>query len=106
MTTSLVVQTSFLGDMVLTTPLLAELAGRGPVDVVATPANAPLLARVRLPDTVTGEVIYLLSHRAAKPPARKERGNLLVHGLRRCMLDRNHRPSSPKPMPEAAIAGA
>ena len=41
---SLVVQTSFLGDMVLTTPLLAELAGRGPVDVVATPANAPLLA--------------------------------------------------------------
>lgn len=41
---SLVVQTSFLGDMVLTTPLLAELAARGPVDVVATPANAPLLA--------------------------------------------------------------
>ncbi len=30
--------------MVLTTPLLAELAGRGAVDVVATPANAPLLA--------------------------------------------------------------
>jgi len=30
--------------MVLTTPLLAELARRGPVDVVATPANAPLLA--------------------------------------------------------------
>ena len=42
--TSLVVQTSFLGDMVLTTPLLAELARRGPVDVVATPASAPLLA--------------------------------------------------------------
>jgi heptosyltransferase II len=41
---SLVIQTSFLGDMVLTTPLLAELAARGPVDVVATPANAPLLA--------------------------------------------------------------
>lgn len=41
---SLVIQTSFLGDMVLTTPLLEELAGRGPVDVVATPANAPLLA--------------------------------------------------------------
>ena len=41
---SLVVQTSFLGDMVLTTPLLAELAGRGPVDVVATPAAASLLA--------------------------------------------------------------
>ena len=41
---SLVVQTSFLGDMVLTTPLLAELASRGPVDVVATPAAASLLA--------------------------------------------------------------
>jgi len=39
-----VVQTSFLGDMVLTTPLLASLAERGPVDVVATPAAAPLLA--------------------------------------------------------------
>ncbi len=42
--TSLVVQTSFLGDMVLTTPLIAELALRGPVDVVATPASAGLLA--------------------------------------------------------------
>jgi heptosyltransferase-2 len=41
---SLVIQTSFLGDMVLTTPLIAELARRGPVDVVATPASAPLLA--------------------------------------------------------------
>jgi heptosyltransferase-2 len=41
---ALVVQTSFLGDMVLTTPLVAELARRGPVDVVATPANAALLA--------------------------------------------------------------
>lgn len=42
--TSLVIQTSFLGDLVLTTPLLAELALRGPVDVVVTPASAPLLA--------------------------------------------------------------
>jgi len=41
---SLVIQTSFLGDLVLTTPLLAELATRGPVDVVVTPAGAPLLA--------------------------------------------------------------
>lgn len=40
---SLVVQTSFLGDTVLTTPLLAELARRGPVDVVTTPASAGLL---------------------------------------------------------------
>ena len=41
---SLVVQTSFLGDTVLTTPLIAELARQGPVDVVVTPAAAPLLA--------------------------------------------------------------
>lgn len=41
---SLVIQTSFLGDMVLTTPLIRELARRGEVDVVATPANAGLLA--------------------------------------------------------------
>ncbi len=47
MTTSLVIQTSFLGDTVLTTPLLAELARRGPVDVVATRASAPLLAHDR-----------------------------------------------------------
>lgn len=40
----LVIQTSFLGDLVLTTPLIASLAGRGPVDVVTTPAGAPLLA--------------------------------------------------------------
>jgi heptosyltransferase-2 len=41
---SLVIQTSFLGDTVLTTPLLAQLANRGPVDVVTTPASAGLLA--------------------------------------------------------------
>lgn len=42
--TSLVIQTAFLGDVVLTTPLLQALAGRyGPVDVVTTPAAAPLL---------------------------------------------------------------
>ncbi|HYF39969.1 MAG TPA: lipopolysaccharide heptosyltransferase II [Gemmatimonadales bacterium] len=40
----LVVQTAFLGDVVLTTPLLSVLAERhGPVDVVTTPAAAPLL---------------------------------------------------------------
>jgi heptosyltransferase-2 len=44
MASSLVIQTSFLGDTVLTTPLIAELAKRGPVDVVTTPASAPLLA--------------------------------------------------------------
>lgn len=40
---SLVIQTSFIGDTVLTTPLIAELARRGPVDVVTTPASAGLL---------------------------------------------------------------
>jgi heptosyltransferase-2 len=40
----LVIQTSFLGDMVLTTPLLAHLAQSDPVDVVCTPAAAALLA--------------------------------------------------------------
>jgi len=35
--TSLVVQTAFLGDVVLTTPLLEVLAAKhGPVDVVTT----------------------------------------------------------------------
>jgi heptosyltransferase II len=42
--TSLVIQTSYLGDTVLTTPLIAELATRGPVDVVVTPAAAELLS--------------------------------------------------------------
>ncbi|HEY6808258.1 MAG TPA: lipopolysaccharide heptosyltransferase II [Gemmatimonadales bacterium] len=43
--TSLAIQTAFLGDVVLTTPLLRVLAQRhGPVDVVTTPAAAPLLA--------------------------------------------------------------
>jgi heptosyltransferase II len=41
---SLLIQTSFIGDMVLATPLIAELAERGPVDVVATPVSAALLA--------------------------------------------------------------
>jgi len=34
------------------------------------PAAAPLLGRVRLPDTVAGEVIFLLSHRPAAPRPR------------------------------------
>jgi heptosyltransferase II len=41
---SLVIQTSFIGDTILTTPLLVQLANRGPVDVVTTPASAELLA--------------------------------------------------------------
>jgi len=41
---ALVIQTSFLGDVILTTPLIAELAKRGPVDVLATPVGAAALA--------------------------------------------------------------
>ncbi len=41
---SLVVQTSFLGDVVLTTPLIAELAKRGTVDVLTTPEGSAILA--------------------------------------------------------------
>jgi heptosyltransferase-2 len=41
---SVVLQTSFLGDMILTTPLIERLAVEGPVHVVATPANAGILA--------------------------------------------------------------
>jgi heptosyltransferase-2 len=41
---SLVIQTSFLGDVILTTPLVAELARRGPVDVLVTPGGATALA--------------------------------------------------------------
>src|SRR5258705_526557 len=41
---TLVIQTAFLGDVVLTTPLLSALAARnGPVDVVTTPIAAPLI---------------------------------------------------------------
>lgn len=40
---SLLVQTSFIGDAILTTPLVAALAARGPVDVVATPLGATVL---------------------------------------------------------------
>ena len=42
---SLVVQTSFLGDVVLTTALIRALAARGPVDVVVRAEAAGLLAR-------------------------------------------------------------
>jgi heptosyltransferase-2 len=43
-TAVLVIQTAFLGDVVLTTPLLSTLADRyGPVDVVTTPAASSLL---------------------------------------------------------------
>lgn len=41
---TLVIQTAFLGDVILTTPLLSAIAAHhGPVDVVTTPIAAPLL---------------------------------------------------------------
>ncbi|MGH7529753.1 MAG: ADP-heptose--LPS heptosyltransferase, partial [Gemmatimonadales bacterium] len=44
MSDTLVIQTAFLGDVVLTTPLLAAMAARGgPGFVVTSPAAAPLL---------------------------------------------------------------
>jgi len=41
---TLVIQTSFIGDTVLTTPLIGRLGDRSAVDVVVTPISAPLLA--------------------------------------------------------------
>jgi heptosyltransferase-2 len=41
---SLVIQTAYLGDVVLTTPLIAAVAKLGRVDVLTTPAAAGLLA--------------------------------------------------------------
>ncbi|HLE55516.1 MAG TPA: glycosyltransferase family 9 protein, partial [Rhodothermia bacterium] len=41
---TLVVQTSFLGDVILTTPLIAELAKRSEVDVLTTLPGAQILA--------------------------------------------------------------
>jgi heptosyltransferase-2 len=41
---TLVIQTAFLGDVILTLPLIIRLAERfGPVDVVTTPAAAPIV---------------------------------------------------------------
>jgi heptosyltransferase-2 len=41
---AVVIQTAYMGDVILTTPLLGTLAERhGPVDVVTTPQSAPLL---------------------------------------------------------------
>ncbi|HEV7365672.1 MAG TPA: lipopolysaccharide heptosyltransferase II [Gemmatimonadales bacterium] len=52
---TLVIQTAFLGDVVLTTPLLSRLAERdGPVDVVTTPAAASLLEHHPAVHTVLG----------------------------------------------------
>ena len=61
---ALVIQTSVFRDMTLTTPLIAELAARGPVDVVATPASAPLLSnnpsiRTLIPYDKRGDAIGL-----------------------------------------------
>ena len=58
----LVIQTAFLGDVVLTTPLLSALAARyGPVDVVTTPAAAALLQH----HPAVAEVVSYDKHGAA-----------------------------------------
>jgi heptosyltransferase-2 len=44
MSTALVIQTSFLGDVILTTPLIAEVSEHGPADVVVTPEGGAVLA--------------------------------------------------------------
>lgn len=63
MTNCLVIQTAFLGDVVLTTPLLSALAAQhGPVDVVTTPAAAPLLSR----HPAVAEVIRYDKHGASR----------------------------------------
>jgi heptosyltransferase-2 len=59
----LVIQTAFLGDVVLTTPLLSALAARyGPVDVVTTPAAAALLQH----HPAVSEVVRYDKHGAAR----------------------------------------
>ncbi|WP_411280290.1 glycosyltransferase family 9 protein [Gemmatimonas sp.] len=50
-----VIQTSFLGDMILTTPLIERLSREGEVHVVATPVNAALLANH---PAVTSVIVY------------------------------------------------
>jgi heptosyltransferase II len=61
--TALVIQTAFLGDVVLTTPLLSAVAARhGPVDVVTTPAAAVLLQQ----HPAIAEVIPYDKHGAAR----------------------------------------
>ena len=78
MTTSLVIQTSFLGDVVLTTPLVVQLSRRGPVDVLVTPAAAALLAnhpavRELIVYDKRGAAIQPLLG-CAEPPAAPEQG--------------------------------
>ena len=60
------IQTAFLGDVVLTTPLLTALAARyGPVDVVTTPAAAALLETH--PAVRTSSVTISVAPRRASP---------------------------------------
>ncbi len=60
---AVVVQTAFLGDVILTLPLLIRLAERyGPVDLVTTPAAAPLVER----HPAVGQVIRHDKHRSQR----------------------------------------
>ena len=83
--TALVIQTAFLGDVVLTTPLLSALAARhGPVDVVTTPAAAVLLQHHH----AVAEVIPYDKHGAAHGLRGLTRlgGELRSRGYRRVYL--------------------
>jgi len=95
--TSVVIQTAFLGDVVLTTPLLAALAERhGPVDVVTTPAAASLLEthpavrRVRAYDKRGRDrgLAGLLALAGALRAERYERAYLPHRSLRSALLAR------------------
>ncbi len=80
-----VIQTAFLGDVVLTTPLLSALSVRhGPVDVVATPAAAALLQH----HPAVAEVIRYDKHGTARGLRNLARlgGQLRARGYRRVYL--------------------
>src|SRR3989442_8982587 len=95
---ALVVQTAFLGDVVLTTPLLAALAERhGPVDVVTTPAAAPLIethpavgAVIRYDKRGGDRGLGGLWRLGARPPARRDSRAHLPHP--------SWRPAAPAPL--------
>lgn len=60
---TLVIQTAFLGDVILTLPLIIRLAERfGPVDVVTTPAAAPIVEG----HPAVGKVIRYDKHRSQR----------------------------------------
>jgi heptosyltransferase-2 len=76
-TSALVIQTSFLGDAVLTTPLITYLARFGPVDVVTTSAASALLANN--PAIRRGHAYDKRGHDAGVPGFLRVAGTLRRH---------------------------